>query len=169
MMKELMLLTTLAMLAPPGAGMAAAQEPPRRAVEFVAGVLMFPDDGTVRENMAGGSMRFYLSPRLAVGPEVTFVQGSRHSHVIATGNLTFDFFGPSGGREPTATPFLVLGGGWYHSREEFPSGGFNSNEGGFTAGGGVRARLAERLYIGAEVRIGWELHVRMNGLVGWRF
>lgn len=158
-----------ALLASPVAGIAAAQEPPRRAVEFAAGVLMFPDDGTVRESMVGGAARFYPSPRLAVGPEITFVQGSRHSHVIATGNVTFDFIGPAAGREPTLTPFLVLGGGWYHTREEFPSGGFNSNEGAFTAGGGVRAHLGDRLYLGAEVRIGWELHVRANGILGWRF
>ena len=168
-MKRLMLLSAFAMLAPSVARMASAQEPLPRAAEFVAGMLMFPDDGTVREGMAGGSARFYLSPRLAVGPEVTFVQGNRHNHLIATANLTFDFLGPAGGREPTATPFLVVGGGWYHSREEFPAGGFNSNDGAFTAGGGVRALVADRLYVGAEARIGWELHLRVNGLVGWRF
>ena len=168
-MRRFVMLSTFALLASPPAETAAAQEPPRPAVELVAGVLVFPDDGTVRESMAGGSARFHLSPRIAIGPEITFVQGSRHTHVIATGNLTFDVIGAAGAQEPPVTPFLVVGGGWYHSRDEFPSGSFNSNEGAFTAGGGVRARLGERLSIGAEVRIGWELHVRANGLVGWRF
>ena len=168
-MKHLMLLSAFAMLAPPLAGMVSAQQPPRSAIDVVAGVLIFPDDGTVREGMVGGSARFYVTPRLAVGPEITFVQGDRHSHLIATGNLTFDFLGPDGGRRPTVTPFLVVGGGWYHTREQFPAGAFNSHEGAFTAGGGVRGLIGDRLYVGAEARIGWELHLRANGLVGWRF
>jgi hypothetical protein len=41
-----------------------------------------------------------------------------------------------------------------------------ASEGAFTAGGGVRAYLGDRAFVGVDARVGWELHVRINGLVG---
>jgi opacity protein-like surface antigen len=169
MMKSVLLAMGVALLMPPIASIAAAQEARRTAVEFSVGSLMFPDDGTVTEGMVGGSVRLYLLPRVAIGPELLYVQGSNHSHLMLTGNVTFDFFGPTGGREPRVTPFLVIGGGMFQTRDQTPRGEFSSNEGAFTAGGGVRGAVTDRLHVGAEVRIGWELHLRVNGFVGWRF
>jgi hypothetical protein len=130
-MRWMRLVLALAVQMPPLAGVAAAQQPPRAAVELSAGLLMFPDDGVVTEGMVGGSARFHLLPLVAMGPELVFVQGSNHNRLMLTGNVTFDFIGP--------------------------------------AGGGARAHVADRLYISAEARIGWELHLRVNGAVGWRF
>jgi hypothetical protein len=42
------------------------------------------------------------------------------------------------------------------------------NEGAFTAGGGVRALVGPRVFVGAEARVGWELHLRLNGIIGVR-
>ncbi len=168
-MRSILLLLAVAVFMPTFAGTAAAQEPRRGAVEFSGGALLFPDDGVVTEGMVGGSARFYLLPRVAVGPELVFVQGSNHSHTMLTGNLTFDVLGPANGRLPRVTPFLVVGGGMFQTRDQTPRGGFTSNEGTFTAGGGVRALVGDRLNVGADVRIGWELHLRVNGFVGWGF
>jgi hypothetical protein len=153
----------------PLAGRAWAQEPPAAALELAAGALLFPDDGTVTEGMVGGSGRYYVLPRLAIGPEIVYVSGSDHSHLMVTGNVTFDFLRPVGGRPPRITPFVLAGGGLFHTRDQAPRGGFNSSDGAFTAGGGVRGFVNDRIYIGAEARIGWELHLRINGFVGWRF
>src|SRR5262245_17550350 len=90
-------------------GVAAAKEP-RAAMEIAAGALLFPDDGTVTEGMAGGSGRCYVLPRLAIGPEIVYVSGSNHSHLMVTGNVTFDFVRPVGGRPPRITPFVLAGG-----------------------------------------------------------
>jgi hypothetical protein len=119
--------------------------------------------------MIGGSGRYYLLPRLAIGPEIAYVSGSNHSHLMVTGNVTFDFVRPVSGRPPRITPFLLAGGGLFQTRDQTPRGGFNSNEGAFTAGGGVRGFVSDRVFIGAEARIGWELHLRFNGFVGWRY
>ena len=35
-----------------------------------------------------------------------------------------------------------------------------SGEGSFTAGGGARVRVTDGVYVGGDVRIGWELHLR---------
>jgi hypothetical protein len=68
------------------------------------------------------------------------------------------------------TPFAVVGGGLFRSRYIFPEHEiFTHNEGAFTAGGGVRARLADRVVAGVEARLGWETHIRLNGFIGVRF
>ena len=166
-MKKVLFLTALALSLP--AAIAAAQEAHPRAIEFSAGALVFADDGTVTEGMLGAAARYYVSPRVAIGPEILFVQGNNHRHIIATGNLTFDFVTQAAGRRPAVIPFAVLGGGMFQTRDRAPRGGFTSSEGAFTAGGGVRGVVSERFLVGAEARIGWELHVRFNGIVGWTF
>ena len=150
--------------------LAAPQERGAPVIEFQAGLLAFPDDGVVREGLIGGATRWYVSPRIGIGPEVGYVSGERHSHLILTGNVTFDVRSPSAGRPRSLTPFFVVGGGLFQSREDFPVGigPFTSSEGAFTAGGGVRALVGDRVTVGIDARVGWELHIRINGLVGLR-
>lgn len=147
---------------------AAAQNRPRPVGEFAAGALLFADDRVVSEEFVGGTARFYASPRISVGPEIAYIRGERHSHLMVTGNVTFDLIGPAGGEPRPVTPFVVAGGGLFRTRHSFPKEIFTSTEGAFTAGGGVRARVGKSIFVGAEARIGWELHIRLNGLVGVR-
>ena len=145
---------------------AAAQTRPAPAVEFSGGALLFPDDGTVTEGMLGATGRFYVTPRLSIGPEFAFISGSNHSHLMLTGNLTVDLGKPGS----SVMPFVVVGGGLFQTNENQPltGGTFTHNEGAFTAGGGVRALVSDRVIVGAEARVGWETHVRFNGFVGFR-
>ncbi len=145
---------------------AAAQERPAPVVELAVGALLFPDDGiTVEEGFIGGAGRFYLSPRLSVGPEIAYIGAALHSHLMLTGNLTFDFIGADG-QPPRLTPFVVVGAGLFRTREEFGTIDSTHSEGAFTAGGGVRVRVGKRVVVGAEARVGWELHLRVNGMIG---
>lgn len=161
-----LVIAALALLAPPTVGIAAAQNRPPLAAEFAAGWVGFADDGIVSEAMAGGGARWYLSPRIAIGPEVIYVDGTNHSHLVVTGNVTWDLFAPPNSRPGEVTPFLVGGVGVFRTRESFFTGPFTSNEGAFTAGGGVRAPVSDRVFVGIDARIGWELHIRVNGVVG---
>jgi hypothetical protein len=145
---------------------AAAQERPAPAVEIAAGTLVFADDGSPKEGFVGGNARLYVSPRVSLGPEIAYVRGDSHSHLMLTGNVTFDLLRPVNGQPRRVTPFAVAGGGIFQTRESFPNEIFTSEDGAFTAGGGVRAWLGRRVFVGAEARIGWELHLRLNGLVG---
>jgi hypothetical protein len=157
----------IALVAAPWVRPAAGQERPASAAEFAAGTVFFADDGVVTEGFVGSAVRFYVLPRVGAGPEIAFIGGENHSHLMLTGNVTFDFVGPLNGRPRRVTPFAVVGGGVFRTRESFPNNEvFTSTEGAFTAGGGVRALLGERVTVGAEVRIGWELHIRLNGVVG---
>ena len=107
-----------------------------------------------------------MSPRIALGPELLYIRGDNHSHLALTGNLTFDLLSES--TRPRATPFVVVGAGMFQTRERFPAGNFTSTEGAFTAGGGVRARINDRVSVGVDARVGWELHVRAGGFVAIR-
>jgi hypothetical protein len=142
---------------------------PVPAGELAAGALLFADDGVVTEGFIGGAARFYVLPRMSVGPEIAFVDGDDHSHLMLTGNMTFDLVRPVNGQPPSFTPFAVVGGGVFRTRESFPNREpFTSSEGTFTAGGGVRALVGRYMFVGAEARVGWELHIRLNGMVGVR-
>ena len=148
---------------------AIAQDRPGPAAEFSAGWVGFADDGVVSEGMVGGAVRWYVSPRVSVGPEVLFIDGSNHSHFVLTGNVTFDLLSPVNRRPRAITPFVLAGGGLFQTRETFRNGPFTSTEGAFTAGGGMRARAGDHLTFGGDARIGWELHLRVNGFIGVQF
>ena len=154
-------LVTFAICAAP----AAAQDRPAPAVEVAAGALFFPDDGLATEGFAGGAGRFYVSRLVSVGPEIGYVNGQHHSHLILTGNVTVDLADPDG----PVTPFVVAGAGLFRTSEQTPNNlTATHTEGAFTAGGGVRGRIGTRVFVGAEARIGWETHVRVNGFLGVR-
>jgi len=158
---------TIALLAVPMSGLAAAQRPAPVA-EVAVGWVGFADDGIVSELLVGGAARWYVLPRIAIGPEMLFLDGQHHSHLVITGNLTVDLLAPRNGQSRAITPFVVVGGGLFQTREDFPSGPFTSNEGAFTLGGGVRAKAGERVTLGLDARVGWETHLRVNGTVGVR-
>src|SRR4249919_3405082 len=126
----------LALSVLPMADLAAAQDRPGPAAEFAAGWVGFADDGIVGEGLVGGAARWYPLPRISVGPEVVYIHGDNHSHLIVTGNVTFDVLAPTSGRPRQVTPFLVVGGGVFQTRESFFTETFTSSEGAFIAGGG---------------------------------
>ena len=147
---------------------ASGQDRPRPIAEFTAGWVAFPDDGIAGEGMVGLGGRWHLLPRVSVGPEVVYISGDNHSHLMVTGNVTWDLLRPINGQLRAVTPFLVVGGGLFQTRERFFSETFTSSEGAFTAGGGVRATAGDRMTFGIDARVGWELHLRINGVVGLR-
>ena len=157
-------LAALALLVGPLATGARAQERPSPVLEFAAGWVGYPDDGLVSELVTGGAFRWYVTPRVSIGPELTFISGDNHNHFVATGNLTWDLRDGRG----SVVPFVVAGGGLYSTHEEFFDDAVTSSEGAFTAGGGVRVAAGDRVTVGVEARVGWELHIRVNGLVGIR-
>lgn len=140
---------------------------PAPAVEFLAGYAGFVDDATIDHAIFGAAARVYLTPRLAVGPEFVYMRGPNEDRdLYLTGNLTFDVLPPRDGVPRRVTPFLVAGGGFFQHSDRFGAFDFTSYEGAFTAGGGVRGWLGNRVYTFADVRFGWELHARVNAGIG---
>lgn len=159
-------IVAFALLVAPMADLAAAQDRPGPAGELAAGWVGFADDGIVSESLVGGAARWYLLPRISVGPELVYIHGANHSHLVVTGIVTWDVLAPTNRGPHRVTPFLVAGGGVFQTREHFFNGTYTSSEGAFTAGGGVRAFVGDRVTLGLEMRVGWEPHIRINGVVG---
>jgi hypothetical protein len=151
----------MTMLAP-----AAYAQGQRTAVEGIGGYAGFLDESVMHHSVLGSAARWYLLPRVAVGPELVYMKGLGDDRdLVLTGNVTFDVL--SGAR--AVTPFLVAGGGIFRHSDRFSGHTFSSTEGSFTGGGGVRIPIGEHLYVAPEFRIGWEPHYRVSVAVGWRF
>jgi Outer membrane protein beta-barrel domain len=149
------------------AASALAQERPSPAAEFQSGWVGFVDETPVHHALFGGAARIYLTPRLAVGPEIDYLRGPRTDRdLFATGNLTFDVRRPRNGQPPRVSPFVVAGAGLGRHSFRFGTLDYSHTEGAFTGGGGVRVWVTDRLYAAAEARFGWELHMRISGAVG---
>ena len=134
-------------------------------LDLSAGWIGFADDGIVSEAPIGAGARWYLTPRVSVGPEFTHIFADRHSHQVLTGNLTFEFVRPAPGK---VIPFVVVGGGMFRTSESFGQGTYSSTEGAFTVGGGVRVAVTDRVSLGVDARLGWEPHLRVVGVAGIR-
>ena len=141
----------------------AVAAPHETALEVSGGKIAFTE---TTETFAGGTARFYVTPRVSLGPEISFIQGDNHTHWMATGNLTLDFLTQRSERH--FIPFAVVGGGLFETREKFNNQTLTSREGAFTAGTGIRLLLGDHVTLGADIRIGWELHVRVGGSLGVR-
>ena len=76
---------------------ASAQEHQGPVTELAAGALSFADDSIVTEGLVGAAARFYILPRVSLGPEIAYIRGENHSHLMLTGNVTFDLVRPING------------------------------------------------------------------------
>jgi len=113
----------------------------------------------------GGGVRWFVSPRLAIGPEITRMSGPGVDRSLSvTGNLTFDLRS-RGSATRAVTPYIIVGGGWMHSRTEVGTMRTH-NDGAATAGIGLRIAPSIRWFIAPEYRLSW--HWRLGVQVGVR-
>jgi hypothetical protein len=147
-----------------GAGEARAQARRPIAIEGTAGWAGFVDDATDHHAIVGVAARLPIGRRISVGPEVFVAHGSTDDDTFVLGSVWVDL-GPSPEVAPVV-PYVVLGAGYMRHDQRFGGRHVISGEGSFTAGGGVRGHVNDRLYIGADARIGWELHLRVTAHVG---
>lgn len=140
---------------------------PPASIEILAGHAGFADNATIEHAVIGGAARIYVTPRISLGPEITYMRGPNTDRDwYFLGNLTWDIRHPQSGRPPRVNPFLVIGGGFFTHSDRFASGTFTSSEGAFAGGGGARIHVNDRLYAMGDFRIGWELHYRITGGIG---
>jgi hypothetical protein len=148
-----------------GSGEARAQTRRPVAVEVTGGWAGFVDDATIEQAVFGAGARVPLGRRLSVGPEIVYMVGSTSDrNAFVLGSLWVDL-GPAP-ETARVVPYVVVGAGYMRHSHRFPSGRFASGEGAFTAGGGARVHVSDRVYLGADARIGWELHLRATAHVG---
>jgi hypothetical protein len=145
---------------------AAAQGRGAATAEFIGGWIGFGDSGVVSEVLVGGAGRVYLHSRVGVGPELTYIVGQSHTHLMLTANLTWDLAGPPAGGSRAVTPYLVVGGGLFHTSRSSLARSSTSNEAAFTIGAGARWTAGDRVTVGVDARLGGPPHFRISGLVG---
>ena len=144
-----------------------AQSIPPAHAEMQTGWVGFVDEAMIDHAAFGGAARLYLTPRVAVGPEIAYLRGPGSDRdLMITGNLTFDVLGPRNGHPRRITPFFTVGGGYERHSDRFGSTTFSSSEGALTGGGGVRIWITDRMFGTIETRIGWEPHLRVTGGIG---
>jgi hypothetical protein len=87
------------------AGRPSAGRRPASTVELSAGQAVFSDDNGPAHRIVGGTYRAYISPRLALGPELVYLDGTGdHRDLAATVNLTLDLRRPEGRRPRSVVP-----------------------------------------------------------------
>jgi hypothetical protein len=135
------------------------------AVEGTFGYAGFVDDATRDHDVFGIAARIAIGRRLSVGPEIVYMIGPQSDRDwFVLGSLWVDL----GSAPETArvVPYVVVGGGYQRHSDRFASGRFASGEGSFTAGGGARVHVIDGVYVGGDVRLGWELHLRATAHAG---
>ena len=126
----------------------------------------FLDETPIVHGILGGSARWYVSRRVSIGPEVTYMVGPRSDRdLFVTGNVTVDL---RPARAATwCTPYLLAGAGFFRHSDTFSGQRYSSSEGAVTAGAGIRIGVTPRLWIAPELRVGWEPHTRLGVTVGY--
>jgi Outer membrane protein beta-barrel domain len=167
MLQRILIGSFLLFVATSSAGAQPASRSP--SVEGAIGHAAFVDEDPVDHVTFGGAARVALSPRVSVGPEVVYMIGPGEDRdLFLTGNLWFDFFGPTADGPRRATPYLIVGAGLMRHQDEFFRD-FTTHEGAVTGGIGVRIAIGDRWYVAPEARLGWEPHSRLTATVGYTF
>ena len=154
-----------------------AQEKPAPIIDVVVGRSGFIDEVWDYFTTIGGGARWFITPRLAIGPEVAYLTGEfdglEASHLSITGNVTFDFVRDDSNRR--VVPYVAAGGGYLRQRTLVGRGPgvpglapFTSSEGTVSGGIGARIAVSSRVFVAPEFRLGWEPTTRMAVLVGLR-
>ena len=136
------------------------------ALEATVGWAGFVDDARIDHAVSGAGARVVLTPRVSVGPEFAWMVGPGGDRdVFVLGLIWIDLLAPAA-TKPIA-PYCVFGAGYMGHGDDLGRGlSYWSHEGAFNAGGGARMRIGDRVYVGGDVRIGWELHLRATAHVG---
>ena len=134
--------------------------PPRVEVKASFGAAGFGDEIGIPHVVGGGAVRFYITRRLSVEPELLYMRRSADDQDYEfTPGVAYDLTDPT----KKVVPYVAGGVGVFHHRGRFTSS--TSWSGG--AGGGVKIYLTDRLFIAPDARIGYVgQEPTMRGTVG---
>ena len=124
----------------------------------------FLDESAIPHSMIGAGARFFVIPRLGIGPELIHMRGPGQDRDWALmTNATFDLRSRQGHR---VIPYVMAGAGMMRHR--------NGTEPRFSCGCGLfvnlgvgtRILVSDRWFVAPEFRIGVEPHWRVGVSVG---
>jgi hypothetical protein len=147
------------------AAAAEAQQKPRPEGRLTAGWMGFIDESWIDHGAFGGSVRYYLTRRVAVEPELLYMIGpGADRDVMLIPHVSLDFR-PG---QPLR-PYVIGGVGLLHHRDRFGPIEFTDNEWAWTAGLGIRIPIASRMFVAPEFRVGVEPASMITGTFGFTF
>ena len=92
----------------------------------------------------------YLTRRFSVEPEFLHIRRGSDRNYLLWGNVAFDFLS----RDRRIVPYWHAGPGLARHTTEFGRFSFTSHEAAFGTGGGVRVKLADRVFVAPQFRMG---------------
>jgi hypothetical protein len=138
----------------------------RSTLALSGGYAGFVDEDTIEHVSVGVAWRWRITPRFSVGPELDFMVGPQADRdLFVTVKALVDFM-----PDRKLSPYFVADGGIMLHRDEivYRTGPYWAREGAVSFGGGIRVDLSPRMFVAPEIRIGWEPHIRVTAVVGWR-
>ena len=133
-------------------------------MEVSGGFAGFVDESIIPHGTLGTAVRWDVGRHVSIGPELVFMKAENDFDLFLTGKLVVDFR-----RTRAVSPYFVADGGLMLHRSTFPrQTAFWVREGAVSFGGGARIAITPRLFVAPEMRIGWEPHIRITAIVGWR-
>jgi hypothetical protein len=125
----------------------------------------FIDESFIDHGAFGGSVRYYLTRRLGIEPEVLYMVGPRQDRDLTViPHLNWDFRPGS-----DLKPYLIGGVGWLRHWDQIGPNRFSVNSWSWNFGVGVRVPVTPRMFVAPEFRVGIEPTVRVGGSVGFSF
>jgi hypothetical protein len=148
--------------------------PPKVEVKATFGAAGFGDEVSIPHVVAGGSLRFYVTRRLSVEPELLYMRHSPNDQdYVFTPGVAYDL------RDPTkrVVPYVVGGVGVMNHTGRFFGADFETGQPrvfdtSFTTwsagvGAGVKIFLTDRLFVAPEARAGHEPTARGTVSIGY--
>lgn len=133
------------------------------AAEATIGYTGFADDRVIHHTGTGATVRVHLTPRISVGPEISYHIGpSRDRDLLVQGLAYVDLRRSSSGHPGRIEPYVLVGGGLMSHDSGYGSSGSLT----VTTGGGARVWVSRQAYIVADARLGWPANVRVVTGVG---
>ena len=157
------------------APVAPAQAPrPETEVKVTVGLGLDESPAPV-EKIIGGSVRYYVSDRVSVAPEILYLSAHRGDHhLLISPNLSFDFGEP--GPDTTFRPNLSVGGGVVLTRsserrtqasDPQPEEPHTAVTPTFSVGFGFKLFVSDRVFVEPELRVGVGPAVRAGVSAGY--
>ena len=127
----------------------------------------FLDESSQSHLFTGGAVRYYLTDRFSVEPEVFFLyKDETDKDVGFQANVAYDF----ARRGSRVVPYVIGGVGVLKTYLKFGPSRFDTTEAVVSGGGGAKIYLNDRWFVAPEARLGLETIARVTVSLGysWR-
>ena len=133
--------------------------------KITLGWTTFIDEAPIDHLVAGGSVRFYVTRRIGIEPELLYLKGPHDDRDLTfMPHFTYDF-----GNSKRRIPYVTVGAGFLHHSDKIGLLKFTHTEWTVSGGVGIKVFLTDKIFFAPEFRMGFEPIVRATGSIGFVF